>query len=113
MKSESQIQRAILKFLRSVGAYCWAIKAEVTNERGTPDILCCYRGRFAGFEVKTAKGKISGPQRVQNERIHRACGRAVVVRSVEDVQEVLEEIDREVSKEIAEDTDVDGEEECH
>src|SRR5210317_609110 len=95
MKSESQIQSAILKFLRSLGAYCWAIKTEVCNERGVPDILCCYRGRFVGFEVKTAKGRISGPQRVQNERIRRACGRAVVVRSVADVRVVLEHIDRE------------------
>ena len=33
---------------------------------------------------------------MQNERIRRACGRAVVVRSVADVQAVLEHIDREV-----------------
>jgi hypothetical protein len=96
MKSESTIQAKIMKFLRSLGAYCWAIKTEVCNERGVPDILCCYKGRFVGFEVKTAKGRISGPQRVQNERIRRACGRAVVVRSVADVQAVLEHIDKEV-----------------
>jgi hypothetical protein len=96
MKSESQIQAAILRFLRTLGPLCWAIKAAVCNERGVPDILCCYKGRFVGFEVKTAKGKISGPQRTQNERIRRACGRAVVVRSVEDVQTVLKHIDKEV-----------------
>ena len=95
MKNESQIQAAILRFLRSLGAYCWAVKAAVCNERGVPDIICCYRGKFVGFEVKTAKGRISGPQRVQNERIRRACGRAVVVRTVEDVKTVLREIDEE------------------
>ena len=99
MKSEAQIQAKILKFLRTLGKVCWAIKTEVCNERGVPDILCCYRGRFVGFEVKTAKGRISGPQRVQNERIRRACGRAVVVRSVADVRVVLEHIDREVDDE--------------
>ena len=96
MKNESTIQAKIMKFLRSLGAYCWAIKTEVCNERGVPDILCCYRGRFVGFEVKTAKGKISGPQRAQMQRIHRACGRAVVVRSVADAKAVLEQIDKEV-----------------
>jgi len=96
MKTESQIQALILKFLRTLGPACWVIKAAVCNERGVPDILCCYRGRFVGFEVKTAKGRISGPQRVQNDRIRRACGRAVVVRSVADVRVVLEHIDREV-----------------
>ena len=96
MKSESMIQAVIMKYLRSLGQLCWVIKTEICNERGVPDILCCYRGRFAAFEVKTAKGKISGPQRVQNERIRRACGRAVVVRTVEDVQAMLKHIDKEV-----------------
>ena len=95
MLTEATIQALILKFLRTLGPACWVIKAAVCNERGVPDILCCYKGRFVGFEVKTAKGRISGPQRVQNERIRRACGRAVVVRSVADVRAVLEHIDRE------------------
>ena len=96
MKSEAVIQGAILKFLRTSGPACWVIKVEVCNERGVPDILCCYRGYFVGFEVKTAKGRLSGPQRVQNNRIRQAGGRAVVVRSVADVRAVLEHIDREV-----------------
>ena len=96
MKSEATIQALILKFLRTLGPACWVIKAAVCNERGVPDIICCYKGRFVGFEVKTDKGRISGPQRVQNERIRRACGRAVVVHGIEDVQAVLEHIDREV-----------------
>ncbi|MBC8377672.1 MAG: VRR-NUC domain-containing protein [Planctomycetes bacterium] len=96
MKSESQIQSAILNFLRTLGKFRWAVKVEVCSERGVPDILCCYRGRFVGFEVKTAKGKISGPQRVQNERIRRACGRAVIVHCVEDVQAGFKHIDKEI-----------------
>ena len=95
MKTEAQIQADILNCLRSLGPVCWVIKAAVCNERGVPDILCCYRGRFVGFEVKTTKGRVSGPQRVQNERIGAAGGRAVVVRSVADVRAVLEHIDRE------------------
>ena len=99
MRTESQIQAVILRFLRALGPACWVIKAAVCNERGVPDILCCYKGRFVGLEVKTAKGRISGPQRVQNDRIRRAGGRAVVVRSVADVRVVLEHIDREVDDE--------------
>ena len=95
MKTESQIQALILKFLRTLGPACWVVKAAVCNERGVPDIICCYRGRFVGFEVKTSKGRISGPQRVQNERIRRTGGRAVVVRSVADVRVVLRTINKE------------------
>ena len=96
MKSEAQIQAKILKFLRTSGPACWVIKVEICNERGVPDIICCYKGRFVGLEVKTEKGRLSGPQRVQNNRIRHAGGRAVVVRSVADVRAVLEHIDREV-----------------
>ena len=95
MKSEAQVQAEILNCLRELGPACWVIKAAVCNERGVPDILCCYRGRFVGLEVKTAKGRISVPQRVQNQRIRTAGGRAVVVRSVADVRVVLEHIDKE------------------
>ena len=97
MLTEAAIQAAILQWLRSLGPACWVIKAAVCNERGVPDILCCYKGRFVAFEVKAAKGRLSGPQRFQNERIRRARGRAVVVRSVADVQAVLEHIDKETT----------------
>ncbi len=97
MDTESAIQAKILKFLRALRPACWSIKAAVCNERGVPDILCCYRGRFVGLEVKTARGRISAPQRVQNDRIRKAGGCAVVVRSVADVKAVLRIIDREVN----------------
>jgi len=93
MQRESQIQAAILNYLRSLGWWCWAVKAAVCNERGVPDVLCCCRGRFVAFEIKTQKGRLSGPQKIQIQRIHRAGGRAVTVRSVEDVRAILETLD--------------------
>ena len=95
MKSESKLQAEILRYLRSLGIWCWVIKAAVCNERGVPDILCCYKGYFVGLEVKTAAGKVSGPQKLQIKRIQMARGRAAVVRSVDQVKELLEEIDKE------------------
>jgi len=93
MRSESQIQAAILNYLRSLGWWCWAVKAAVCNERGVPDVLCCCRGRFIAFEIKTQKGKLSGPQKIQIQRIHRAEGHAAIVRSVEEVRAILETLD--------------------
>jgi len=95
MKRESQIQAAILNYLRSLGWWCWAVKAAVCNERGVPDILCSYKGRFAAFEVKTDKGRLSGPQKVQILRIRKTGAKAAVVRSVEEVKQVLQEMDQE------------------
>jgi RecB family endonuclease NucS len=95
VKRESQIQAAILRYLKSLGLWCWAVKAAVCNQRGVPDILCCYRGRFVALEVKTGKGRLSGPQRVQIMRIRRASGKAHVVKSVQEAREIFANIDRE------------------
>jgi len=97
MKREAAIQAEILRYLRSLGFWCWAVKAAVCNERGVPDILCCYRGRFVALEVKTDGGKLSGPQRTQIQRIRRASGRAHTVRTLQQAKEILAGIDREDS----------------
>lgn len=97
MKTEATIQSEILRYLKSLGALCWVIKAALCNERGVPDILCCYRGRFVAFEVKTKKGRLSGPQRVQLDRIRAARGRAAVVRSRKEVETFLTQLDGEDS----------------
>ena len=94
MLSESKLQSNILKYLRALSPKCWAIKASVCNERGVPDILCCYKGQFISFEVKAGKGRLTRPQQIQNERIRQADGRAVVVRSILDVTAVLEHVDK-------------------
>ena len=89
MKSESKLQARILRYLGSLGLWCWAFKAEVCNDRGVPDIICCFKGRFIGLEVKSERGRVSGPQKLQIKRIRRAGGRAAVVRSLDDVKRVL------------------------
>lgn len=99
MKPESKIQAQILRYLRTLGQLCWAIKAAVCNERGVPDILCCYRARFVAFEVKTARGRISGPQAIQHKRIRQAGGQAFIVRSIDEVKAVLREIDSNAGQE--------------
>ena len=63
---------------------------------GILDLIVCYRGYFLGVETKTLKGKPTPRQEEEIERIQRAGGRAVVARNIEDVQIVLDEIDREM-----------------
>ncbi len=106
MKSEAQIQAEILNYLRLLAPACWVIKAAVCNERGVPDILCCYKGRFLGIEVKTHEGRLGPAQKVQGKRIKMACGSSGVARSVEDVREMIAEIDDALD----DDEDDDGDE---
>lgn len=59
---------------------------------GIPDIICCYRGKFMAFEVKTEKGKTTALQNSVINKIQKCSGKAVVVRSVNDVKALLEEM---------------------
>lgn len=93
-KKESNIQDDIIEYLKSVGAYTVKIHVSSYQTQGTPDILCCYRGRFIGFELKRPGESATELQKYRIEQIHRADGYAYVADSVEQVKEVLYDIDR-------------------
>ena len=56
---------------------------------GIPDIILCYKGRFAAMEVKTETGRVSKLQEITIQRIQAAGGAACVVRSVREAEEML------------------------
>jgi hypothetical protein len=60
---------------------------------GLPDIMCCYRGRFVAFEVKTPTGKITKLQEATLRQINDAGGCAYKVTSLDEVVEILENLD--------------------
>lgn len=91
---ETDIVRAILTHLKSLdGCFCWKEHGGPYGTSGIPDIICCYRGRFLGFEVKTETGKPTKLQQAVIRKINRAGGTALIVRSVEDVKAALADID--------------------
>lgn len=85
--SESTIQNKIIKYLNGIGAY--SIKTISTNRSGCPDVICCLNGSFIGLEVKTKKGKVSALQEHHLEQIKKSGGVSGVVRSVDEVRELL------------------------
>jgi Holliday junction resolvase len=87
---EKLIQHKIIKFLKGIGAY--VVKTIIVNRNGVPDIICCLNGKFIAFEVKDLKGKITPLQEYNIELIKKAGGKAYLVRSVEEVKEVVESI---------------------
>ena len=89
---ESEIVHRIQWYLNHVpGCFCWKEHGGMYGTAGIPDIICCYRGRFYGFEVKTEVGRPTKLQEATIRRINEAGGTAAVVRSVEEVRRVLEE----------------------
>lgn len=90
---ESDIVRTILKYLKTVpDCFCWKEHGGMYGTAGIPDIICCYRGKFVAFEVKTEKGKTTALQESVINKIQKCSGKVAVVRSVDDAKAVLEEM---------------------
>jgi len=87
---EKDITNKILKYLKTLDkCYCFKEHGGSYGSAGIPDIICCYVGRFVAFEVKTEKGRTTKLQDLNILKINEADGIAVVVRSVDDVKNVI------------------------
>ena len=93
---EKIITNKILKYLKSKPG-CFAFKEHggVYGVSGLPDIICCYKGKFIAFEVKTTQGKLSKLQEVMLERINEAGGMAFKVTSLQEVKDILKGVKSE------------------
>nr|DAV53827.1 MAG TPA: Nuclease [Caudoviricetes sp.] len=89
---EQDIQRKIIKYLESIGAY--VVKVVASNKSGTPDILACYRGIFLAIEVKRPETKtnVSELQIYNIKKIKEAGGVAIVSWDLDTVKATIEEI---------------------
>lgn len=90
---EKEIIAAIKEYLKTVeNCFYWKEHGGQFGTAGIPDIIVCYRGRFIAFEVKTAAGKVTVLQAVTIKRILKAGGIALVVRSVEEVRQIMDSL---------------------
>jgi len=80
---EQTIQKEIIKYLESIGAY--TIKTIKTNRAGTPDIIACLNGRFIAIEVKRKGNKATPLQLAKIEQIRASGGIAFIAYSKDDV----------------------------
>ena len=87
---ESVIVRSILNHLKSMpDCFAWKEHGGMYGTAGIPDFICCIGGRFFSFEVKNEKGSVTKLQEATIDKIKAAGGTAAVVRSVEDVKQVV------------------------
>jgi hypothetical protein len=92
---ESKISVAIQKMIRSRGGFCFKVWGNPMMMTGLPDIMCCYRGLFIGFETKVMdeNSTTSLRQDYVHRKISEAEGLVFVPRSVQDASDALDEID--------------------
>lgn len=91
---ESDVQKNIISYLKKKRVYHFRFQAQY-NLNGLPDILCLYKGFFLGLELKREKG--GTPTTLQKRKIKAINdngGIGVIVRSVDEVEEILNNIDR-------------------
>lgn len=93
MRSESSIQKAILKILNARDDV-WAVKTITTNRNGTPDIIACVGGHFVAIEVKAARGVVAPLQTHQINLINQAGGTAGVARTTQEVKDMLDTLQK-------------------
>lgn len=86
---EQDIQSSIIKYIHGLGGY--TVKVIKASKSGVPDLICCVGGRFVAFEVKTPRGHVSPLQEYNIEKIREAGGLAFVVRSVDQVENALQD----------------------
>jgi len=90
---ESGVQSKIIKWLESEGHY--VVRVLTSSKAGTPDLIVCVKdsGRFIGIEVKRPSGGVvSQLQKHHIEKIQKAGGIAGVVRSLEDVKLLVDNL---------------------
>ena len=94
---ERDVVAAIKKYLASLGSdvFFWKEHGGPYGSAGIPDIICCYRGRFLGLEVKLPSGRLTELQKRAIEKINRAGGIACRVENVNDVKAVIARVDLE------------------
>jgi hypothetical protein len=100
---EARLGRQIQKAVKERGGFIFKVHGGPTMMAGLPDLICCYRGVFMGFEVKMPGNKPSAIQARRHVEIQEANGVAVVVYSVSEVMTCLDAVDGELDSLDADD----------
>ena len=86
---ESTLQRKVIALLRKQGAYVFKVVGSPLQQRGTPDLLVCYQGRFLALEPKRPGEKSTPLQEYEMQKVRTALGSAYRVESVAEVVDIL------------------------
>ena len=89
---EAPITKKIMKTLKEMGAFRYKTHGAIDQQRGLPDIICCYKGRFIGLEVKRPGRDATELQAFTIKQIRLAGGIAGVVHSVEEAVTLLQTV---------------------
>lgn len=78
--------------IRGRGGWARKIHADAYQGAGIPDVIACIQGRFIAFETKKSQCIPTRIQRATMAEISRSGGVACPVWTVEDAEEIIDEI---------------------
>lgn len=94
---EKAIENKIKAYLKSRKIYHFKNHGNIYTEKGRPDIVGCYRGRFIAIEVKREKGGIiSEAQKIHEKKILLNEGYHIYATSLDEVKDFINNIDKEL-----------------
>lgn len=88
MTPEAKVKKAIVAYLKSIGAY-YVMPIGSPYGAASLDIFICYQGRFYGVEVKRPGGKPTARQACIMAEVAKAGGGICCATSVDDVRSLL------------------------
>lgn len=93
MSKEQDIQKAICKYLESLGNTIATVytAAGIYSRKGVPDIFACLKGRYLQIEVKKPGEVPTKAQETFMEGINNCGGIAFYATSVQEVKDKLKE----------------------
>lgn len=96
--NETQLTKKIKDYLKTVKD-CFFFKNHGGGygTAGVPDLIVCYKGKFLAFEVKVGKNKPTMLQELTIRQILKSNGYALVVRSVEEVKNVISAFEKDIN----------------
>lgn len=90
---ESKLEQEVEKFMREKRIWQLARFQAQSNQNGLPDRLYLYKGLLLGLELKTDKGSPTALQLMKLNEINNNGGLGLIIRSVNDVKELIDMID--------------------
>lgn len=86
---ESTLQRNCIAYLRECGAYVFKVVGSAMQQRGTADILVCYRSKFIAVEFKAPGKTTSKLQDLELAKVEKAGGISVIISNMEELERLI------------------------
>lgn len=90
---EKDLVGEIKKYLQNKqDIFFWKEHGGQYGTAGIPDVIVCYKGKFIAFECKKPGGKPTLLQKIAINKIIKAGGIALIVHSLEEVKQIIENL---------------------